>query len=174
MSKYSLVKLMLENDEDGQTRFSEKNILKLYPKGKSLDDITKALENAENYGMYISNLRNLSYYSKKFDEKFGTPQQRRNISRAGKVIATAKFAPYDAEAAEKFLGSLLNKESDTKKATILKSIINWKPSADRAYLILMFDKKNSIDAVTNKVDYVLKKAGMDSETDYEVTLEKDK
>jgi hypothetical protein len=165
---------MLENDEDGQTRFSEKNILKLYPKEKSLDDITKALENAENYGMYISNLRNLSYYSKKFDEKFGTPQQRRNISRGGKVITTAKFEPYTADAGERFLGSLLNDESDTKKATILKSIINWKPSADRAYLILMFDKKNSIDAVTNKVDYVLKKAGMNSETDYEVTLEKDR
>jgi hypothetical protein len=114
--------------------------------------------------MYISNLRNLSYYSKKFDEKFGTPQQRRS----------SKAAPYNAEEGEVFLGSLLNQESDAKKAKILKSIINYKPSSDRAYLTLMYDKKNSIDAITNKVDYVLKKAGMNSKTDYEVTLEKDR
>jgi hypothetical protein len=165
---------MLENEEDGQTRFSEKNILKLYPKEKSLDEIIKALENAENYGRYISNLRNLPYYSKKFNEKFGTPLQRRSFSKGGKVVSTAKAAPYNAEEGEIFLGSLLNQESDTKKATILKSIINWKPSPDKSYLILLPDKKNSIEAITNKVDYVLKKGEMNPETDYEVALEKDK
>jgi len=173
MSKYSLVKLILENDEEnGQARFREKSTLKLYPEGKSLDEIIKALENAEHYGRYISNLRNLPYYSKKFNEKFGTPLQRRSFSKGGKVVSTAKAASYNAEEGEVFLGSLLNQESDAKKAKILKSIVNWKSSPDNTHLILMYDAKNTIDTVFNKVLYILNKANMQQDIDYKMVKEK--
>ena len=175
MSKYSLVKL-IENEDFGgdQTRLRQKGILRLYPKQSSLDDVIKALENAENYGMYISNLRNLDFFKKKFDEKFGTPQQRRNISRGGKVISTAKFEPYTADAAEKYIGTVLNDDiPEAKKTTILKSVINWVPSDDRSHLILKYDSKNPIDTLTKKANYILTKAGMDPETAVKIALEKD-
>jgi len=171
MSKYSLIHLM-ENDLDltGDTgsRSYEKKTLKLYPKNKSLEEIMTQLENAENYGMYISNLRNNDFIKKGFEKHFGTPVQRRTLTRGGKVTSVAKFAPYTAEAAEQYVGTLLNSIPNEKtRITLLRRVLNWDPNSDGTYLIFYPDKTD----VNKKINYILGKAGMVENQDYRLSLE---
>jgi hypothetical protein len=178
MSKYSLVKLM-ESDLDtggGVSKLREKRILKLYPGNKSLEEIADELENAENYGMYISNLRNTNDFVKKgFLEKFGKPSQRRTLTRGGEVIGTPTAASYTAADVEKYIGTLLNSlPNDKTRITLLRRILNWDPNNDKTYLIFPFDgKTNTIDVITKKINYILGKAGMKEGEDYEISLEKE-
>jgi hypothetical protein len=54
----------MENEEDGRSgRAIVKSDIIVTPKGEStLEDITTALENSDNYGMYLSNLRNINKF----------------------------------------------------------------------------------------------------------------
>jgi hypothetical protein len=57
----------------------------LTPKGVSVEDTIKALENIDNYGIYISNLSNNDPKMRKAKEAyFGTPAERRVKANQGK------------------------------------------------------------------------------------------
>ena len=57
----------------------------LTPKGVSVEDTIKALENIDNYGIYISNLNNNDPKMRKAKEAyFGTPAERRVKANQGK------------------------------------------------------------------------------------------
>ena len=57
----------------------------LTPKSVSVEDTIKALENIDNYGIYISNLNNNDPKMRKAKEAyFGTPAERRVKANQGK------------------------------------------------------------------------------------------
>ena len=53
------------------------------PKGVSVEDTVKALETLDNYGMYVSNMRNKSSIQKAIDDHFGPviPAKRKKMER---------------------------------------------------------------------------------------------
>jgi hypothetical protein len=55
----------------------------LTPKGVSVEDTIKALETLDNYGMYVSNMRNKSSIQKAIDDHFGPviPAKRKKMER---------------------------------------------------------------------------------------------
>ena len=120
MSKYSLVKLM-ENEEDGRSgRAVVKSDIIVTPKGENtLENIITALEDSDNYGIYLSNLRNVNkFIQDEFTKHFGTPAQRR----------TGKFPTYTKDSEMAFLKDLFKDEAKINAQTrkvILSKILNY-------------------------------------------------
>jgi len=104
MSKYSLVKLM-ENEEDGNFSIGKASYdLVLTPSNASIEDVEKALTNPNFLGMYMSNLR--TKYSDDYDKKFGTVYDRRS----------GKKPPVTKDMENEFYSSLL-KDKKTRLLT---------------------------------------------------------
>lgn len=173
MSKYSLTKL-IENEleDDGISRTHFKKEITLVPKGTTtVDSIKSALEDPNNYGIYIDNLRNTNNYIKKeFEKHFGTPIQRRTLTRGGKVTSTAKFAPYTKETGMTFIADLLKNDENLKRLTpvLLGKIINWKPKDN--IFTLTPDKDTTKESLINRVNTVLQKAGFQEKQDYIINI----
>ena len=154
MSKYSLVKLM-ENEEDGRSgRVIIKSDITITPKGENtLEDIISALENSDNYGIYLSNLRNINkFIQDEFTKHFGTPAQRR----------TGRFPIYTKDSEMAFLKDLFKDETKINAQTrkvILSKILNYNIKDDK--IIITPTKENPKAAIKSKLDTILGNAGVD-------------
>ena len=153
MSKYSLVKLM-ENEEDGRSgRAIVKSDIIVAPKGEStIQDIISALENSDNYGIYLDNLRNVNNYIRdEFTKHFGTPAQR----RVSKIT-------YTKDSITAWLKDLLKDKSkinaQTKKI-ILSKILNYNIKDNK--VVITPTKENPKAAIKNKLDTILGNAKVD-------------
>ena len=102
--KYSLVKLMENEEEAPSSGLKATYNLVLTPKGTTVDKVEAALSNPNFLGIYMSNLRNK--FQKQYEEKFGTVYDR----RAGKKQPVTK----DME--NEFYSSLL-KDKKTRLLT---------------------------------------------------------
>ena len=154
MSKYSLVKLM-ENEEDGRSgRAIVKSDIIVFPKGEtSITDLVTALENSDNYGIYLSNLRNVNkFIQDEFTKHFGTPVQRR----------TGRFPVYTKDSEMTFLKDLFKDETKidarTKKV-ILSKILNYNISGDK--ILITPTKESPKAAIKSKLDTILGNAGVE-------------
>ena len=173
MSKYSLIKLVENELED--TGISGTNIKKeatLIPKGTTtLKDIQAALEDSNNYGIYIDNLRNTnSYIKKEFEKHFGTPIQRRTLTRWVKTTSVAKLAPYTKETGTAFIVNLLKNDENLKRLTpvLLGKIINWKLKGD--VFTLTPGKDDNRKSLIDKVNVILQNAGFKEKQDYIINI----
>ena len=153
MSKYSLVKLM-ENEEDGRSgRAIVKSDIIITPKGEStLENIITALEDSDNYGMYLSNLRNINkFIQDEFTKHFGTPAQRR----------TGKFPIYTKDSEMAFLKDLFKDETKINTQTrkvILSKILNYNIKDNK--VVITPTKENPKAAIKSKLDTILGNAGV--------------
>ena len=155
MSKYSLVKLMeSDGEEDGRSgRAIVKSDIVIIPKGKStIADLVTALEDSDNYGIYLSNLRNVNkFIQDEFTKHFGTPAQRR----------TGKFPIYTSDSAMNWLKDLFKDETkiDAKtKKVILSKILNYNINGDK--IVITPTKENPKAAIKSKLDTILGNAGV--------------
>ena len=154
MSKYSLVKLM-ENEEDGRSgRAIVKSDIIVSPKGEtSIADLVTALEDSDNYGIYLSNLRNVNkFIQDEFTKHFGTPVQRR----------TGRFPVYTKDSEMAFLKNLFKDETkiDAKtKKVILSKILNYNISGDK--ILITPTKESPKAAIKSKLDTILGNAGVE-------------
>jgi hypothetical protein len=153
MSKYSLVKLM-ENEEDGRSgRAMVKSDIIVTPKGENtLENIITALEDSDNYGMYLSNLRNVNkFIQDEFTKHFGTPAQRR----------TGKFPIYTKDSEMAFLKDLFKDETKINAQTrkvILSKILNYNIKDNK--VTVTPTKENPKAAIKSKLDTILGNAGI--------------
>ena len=153
MSKYSLVKLM-ENEEDGRSgRAIVKSDIIVFPKGEtSITDLVTALENSDNYGIYLSNLRNVNkFIQDEFTKHFGTPAQRR----------TGKFPIYTKDSEMAFLKDLFKDETKINAQTrkvILSRILNYNIKDNK--IVITPTKENPKAAIKSKLDTILGNAGI--------------
>jgi len=153
MSKYSLVKLM-ENEEDGRSgRAMVKSDIIVTPKGENtLENIITALEDSNNYGIYLSNLRNVNkFIQDEFTKHFGTPAQRR----------TGKFPIYTKDSEMAFLKDLFKDETKINAQTrkvILSKILNYNIKDNK--VTVTPTKENPKAAIKSKLDTILGNAGI--------------
>jgi hypothetical protein len=144
----------MENEEDGRSgRAIVKSDIIVTPKGENtLEDITTALENSDNYGMYLSNLRNVNkFIQDEFTKHFGTPAQR----RVSKIT-------YTKDSITAWLKDLLKDKSkinaQTKKI-ILSKILNYNIKDNK--VVITPTKENPKAAIKNKLDTILGNAKVD-------------
>ena len=135
MSKYSLVKLM-ENEEDGNFSVGKATYnLVVTPTDKSTDDVIAALDNIDNYGIYASNIRNTAInkvtINKAVEDYFGTPIQRRSDK-------TGKLPPYNKPALDAFIKQF------TSKPQLLKPTIEGNT-------VVFYQKDNPTKDLTKKI-----------------------
>jgi hypothetical protein len=122
MSKYSL-KYLMENDMDdtgSSTRLRIVNDVVVTPQGTStIQDIVSALENPNNYGMYLSGLLHVNKSIKdKVASYFGTSNQRIKGNYPEKTAANISA----------YIANLLNTDPglDRLKPVLLGKITGWK------------------------------------------------
>jgi hypothetical protein len=135
MSKYSLVKLM-ENEEDGNFSVGKATYnLVVTPTDKSTNDVIAALDNIDNYGIYASNIRNTAInkvtINKAVEDHFGTPIQRRSDK-------TGKLPPYNKPALDAFIKQF------TSKPQLLKPKIEGNT-------VVFYQKDNPTKDLTKKI-----------------------
>jgi hypothetical protein len=146
----------MENDgeEDGRAgRAIVKSDITVTPKGEStLKDIISALENSDNYGIYLSNLRNVNkFIQDEFTKHFGTPAQRR----------TGKFPTYTKDSEMSFLKNLFKDETKINTQTrkvILSKILNYNIKDNK--IVITPTKENPKAAIKSKLDTILGNANV--------------
>ena len=111
MSKYSLVKLM-ENEEDSNFSVGKATYnLVVTPTNKSADDVIVALDNIDNYGIYASNIRNTATnkatINKALEDYFGpvTPAKKKSLEKQRGV----PFPPKTKQAIDDFVKQFASK-----------------------------------------------------------------
>lgn len=121
--------------------------LVLTPKTAEVEEVVKALETLDNYGMYVSNMRNKSSIQKAIEDHFGPviPAKRKQIEKQRGV----PFPVKTKQAIDDFVKSL------TSKPTLLKYKVK-----DNT---IIFPKGiNPVKDLTKKiVDVVMKNAKID-------------
>jgi hypothetical protein len=143
-----------DGEEDGRSgRAMVKSDIVIIPKGKStITDLVTALEDSDNYGIYLSNLRNVNkFIQDEFTKHFGTPAQRR----------TGKFPIYTSDSAMNWLKDLFKDETkiDAKtKKVILSKILNYNINGDK--IVITPTKENPKAAIKSKLDTILGNAGV--------------
>ena len=117
------------------------------PKGVSVEDTVKALETLDNYGMYVSNMRNKSSIQKAIEDHFGPviPAKRKKMERDQGFLFPVKTKT----SIDDFV------KSHTSKPTLLK----YKVKDDT----IVFPKSgNPVKDLTKKIiDVVMKNAKID-------------
>lgn len=117
------------------------------PKGVSVEDTVKALETLDNYGMYVSNMRNKSSIQKAIEDHFGPiiPAKRKKMERDQGFLFPVKTKT----SIDDFV------KSHTSKPTLLK----YKVKDDT----IVFPKSgNPVKDLTKKIiDVVMKSAKID-------------
>ena len=145
----------MENEEGGRSgRAIVKSDIIVTPKGEStLENIITALEDSDNYGMYLSNLRNINkFIQDEFTKHFGTPAQRR----------TGKFPIYTKDSEMAFLKDLFKDETKINTQTrkvILSKILNYNIKDNK--VVITPTKENPKAAIKSKLDTILGNAGVD-------------
>lgn len=111
MSKYSLVKLM-ENEEDNNFSVGKATYnLVVTPTNKSADDVITALDNIDNYGIYASNIRNTATnkatINKALEDHFGPniPAKKKSLEKQRGV----PFPPKTKQAIDDFVRQFASK-----------------------------------------------------------------
>ena len=121
--------------------------LVLTPKTANIEDVVKALETLDNYGMYVSNMRNKSSIQKAIEDHFGPviPAKRKQIEKQRGV----PFPVKTKQAIDDFVKSL------TSKPTLLKYKV-------KDNTIIFPKGSNPVKDLTKKiVDVVMKNAKID-------------
>lgn len=93
------MKRIFEQDEQEPGKYSSVNAeydINITPTGASTDEVIKALENINNYGIYISNMRNQPKVHQGIEKYFG------NMSAEGKKISPAEKASIEKRTGKKF------------------------------------------------------------------------
>ena len=155
MSRYSLAYLM-ENgigDANSSTRLRIVNNVVVTPQGTStVQDIISALENPNNYGMYLSGLLHTNKSIKdKVAAYFGTPNQRALSTRPEKTAANISA----------YIANLLNTDPglDRLKPVLLGKITGWKQVGDEIHIAPT--KTITKDAIEKIFATVLNNAGVE-------------
>lgn len=142
MSKYSLVKLM-ENEEDGgpSSRLKATYNLIVTPTNASTDDIISALDNIDNYGIYASNIRNTATnkasINKALEDHFGPsiPAKKKSLEKQRGV----PFPPKTKQAIDDFVKQLASKPQLLKPTVVGDTVMfyqNENPTKDLTKKIL--------------------------------------
>jgi hypothetical protein len=121
--------------------------LVLTPKSAEVEDVVKALETMDNYGMYVSNMRNKSNIQKAIEDHFGPviPAKRKQIEKQRGV----PFPVKTKQAIDDLVKSLTSKPSLLKYKVVDNTIVFPKSS-------------NPVKDLTKKIiDTVLKNAKID-------------
>jgi hypothetical protein len=131
-----------ENEEDAQSRLALDFDIILTPK-TSVEDAVKALEDIDNYGAYISNMRNKASIEKAIEMHFG------NMDDEGKKISPAKKASIEKQRGEKFPVKTKQAIDDLVKSLTSKpNLLNYTVKDNT----LVFPKgKNPSKDVTKKI-----------------------
>lgn len=140
--------------DDSPTKSKEdlKYNIVITPVAVSADEVVKALENVDNYGAYVSNLRNSkSGIEKAVEDHFGPnqPWKKKSLEKErGKP-----FPPKTKQAVDAFIKTLTSKPN----------LLNWEIEGDT---VVFPHKKNPTKQVTrNIIDTVMKKANIDYDID---------
>lgn len=121
--------------------------LVLTPKSAEVEDVVKALETMDNYGMYVSNMRNKANIQKAIEDYFGPviPAKRKQIEKQRGV----PFPPKTKQAIDDLVKSLTSKPSLLKYKVVDNTIVFPKSS-------------NPVKDLTKKIiDVVMKNAKID-------------
>jgi hypothetical protein len=159
-----MVYRLRENEEDAQSRLALDFDIILTPK-TSVEDAVKALENMDNYGSYVSNMRNKASVEKAIEDYFGpsVPAKKKALEKQlGKT-----FPPKTKQAIDDLVKSVTSRPNllkyDVKGNTLVfpkgsnpakdltKKII--KTVMDSAGIDFTIKEKESVseDALTDKI-----------------------
>lgn len=149
--KYKLIKEQDESptpDNNGGGNEKVSYNLVLTPNIVTVDEVVKALENIDNYGAYISNLRNTGVnVNKEVEAHFG-PSQRFTKLKLEKERGKP-FPPKTKQAIDDFIKTLNSKPN----------LLNWKVEGDT--IIFPPDKNPTKKVTQNIIDTVLGNANID-------------
>ena len=148
MNKYSL-KYLMENDMDDMGSSARLRITKdvvVTPKGAStIQNIVNALEDPNNYGMYLSGLLHVNKNIKdKVAAYFGTPNQRIKGNYPEKTAANISA----------YIANLLNTDPglDRLKPILLSKITGWKQVGNEIHVApTKTITKDNIEKIFNTV-----------------------
>jgi hypothetical protein len=114
----------------------------------SADEVVKALENIDNYGSYVSNLRNSTAdVNKAVENHFGPSQPW--VKKAKEKERGKPFPPKTKQAVDDFIKSLKSKPS----------LLNWTVKGEEIYFPA--SKNPSKQVTKNIIDTVMKNANID-------------
>jgi hypothetical protein len=133
--------------------------LVLTPIAVSVDEVVKALENIDNYGAYVSNLRNTkSNVEKAVEDHFGPSQRFEKIKKEKE--RGKPFPVKTKQAIDDFIRTLTSKPN----------LLSWKVEGDS---LAFPTKRNPTKKVTTSIiNTVMEKAGIDYDlVEKEVTNE---
>jgi len=154
--KYKL--LIKENEEDNNVRQQASYDLVLTPTVLSVEEVVKALENIDNYGAYVSNLRNATKDVNKAVETHFGPSQPFAKKKLEKERGTP-FPPKTKQAIDDFIKTLTSKPN----------LLNWVVKDGE---LLFPSSKNPTKKVTqNIIDTVMNNAGIDYTTSDRETVD---
>lgn len=143
--KYRLVEQEVDGDNARQQVSYD---LILTPKIVSVEEVIKALENIDNYGAYVSNLRNSAADVNKAIEAHFGPNQPFTKKKLEKERGKP-FPPKTKQAIDDFIKTLTSKPN----------LLNWVVKDDG---LLFPSSKNPTKKVTqNIISTVMNKAGID-------------
>lgn len=156
MSKYKY--RLVENEEDNNVRQQASYDLVLTPTVLSVEEVVKALENIDNYGAYVSNLRNATKDVNKAVEIHFGPSQPFAKKKLEKERGTP-FPPKTKQAIDDFIKTLTSKPN----------LLNWVIKDGE---LLFPSSKNPTKKVTqNIIDTVMNNAGIDYTTSDRETVD---
>lgn len=156
MSKYKY--RLVEQEEDNNVRQQASYDLVLTPTVLSVEEVVKALENIDNYGAYVSNLRNATKDVNKAVETHFGPSQPFAKKKLEKERGTP-FPPKTKQAIDDFIKTLTSKPN----------LLNWVIKDGE---LLFPSSKNPTKKVTqNIIDTVMTNAGIDYTTSDRETVD---
>jgi len=156
MSKYKY--RLVEQEEDNNVRQQASYDLVLTPTVLSVEEVIKALENIDNYGAYVSNLRNATKDVNKAVETHFGPSQPFAKKKLEKERGTP-FPPKTKQAIDDFIKTLTSKPN----------LLNWIVKDGE---LLFPSSKNPTKKVTqNIIDTVMNNAGIDYTTSDRETVD---
>jgi len=139
--KYSLVRLM-ENEEDSNFSIGKATYnLVVTPTNKSADDVIAALDNIDNYGIYTSNIRNTATnkatINKALEDHFGPiiPAKKKALEKQRGV----PFPPKTKQAIDDFVKQFASKPQLLKPTVVGNTVVfyqNENPTKDLTKKIL--------------------------------------
>jgi len=142
-----------ENDEDGKSsRLTvDHDVTIVTPDIKAA---LEALKNIDNYGIYISNMRNKSSVEKAIETHFG------NMDADGKKISHAKKMSIEKQRGEKFPIKTKQAIDDfVKSLTSTPTLLSYDVKGDK--LVFPKDKNPSIETTKKIIKTVMNTAGVD-------------
>lgn len=142
-----------ENDEDGKSsRLTvDHDVTIVTPDIKAA---LEALQNIDNYGIYISNMRNKASVEKAIETHFG------NMDADGKKISHAKKMSIEKQRGEKFPIKTKTAIDDfVKSLTSKPTLLTYDVKGDK--LVFPKDKNPSIETTKKIIKTVMNTAGVD-------------